>query len=96
MSGDDIDGGSDTVQIISTSGPPITISYEESAYTFAEEATDEAIYVLATLDAAYPRGPGPSISVPHRLFVAERYGGQPRRLRRDNLESEFPSQRFRA
>ena len=64
MSGDDIDGGSDTVQIISTSGPPITISYEESAYTFAENATDEAIYVLATLDAAYPRGPGPSISVP--------------------------------
>ena len=64
VSGDDIDGGSDTVQIISTSGPPITISYEESAYTFAEEATDEAIYVLATLDAAYPRGPGPSISVP--------------------------------
>ena len=30
VSGDDIDGGSDTVQIISTSGPPITISYEES------------------------------------------------------------------
>ena len=64
VSGDGIAGGSDMVKIISTSGPPITISYEESEYTFAEEATDEAIYVLATLDAAYPRGPGPSISVP--------------------------------
>ena len=64
VTGDDIDGGSDTVEIISTSGPPITISYEESEYTFAENATDAAIYVLATLDPAYPRGPGPSISVP--------------------------------
>ena len=58
VSGDGIDGGSETVKIISTSGPPITISYEESAYTFAEEATDEAVYALATLDAAYPRGYG--------------------------------------
>ena len=60
VSGDGIDGGSETVEIISTSGPPITISYEESAYTFAEDATDEAVYALATLDAAYPRGYGPS------------------------------------
>ena len=59
MTGDDIGGGSDTVQIISTSGPPITISYDKSDYTFAENATDPApaIYVLATLDPAYPRGP---------------------------------------
>ena len=55
--GDGISGGEDTVQIISTSGPPITASYEETAYTFAENATDPAIYALATLDAAYPRGP---------------------------------------
>ena len=55
VTGDGIAGGSDMVKIISTSGPPITISYEESDYTFAEDATDEAIYALATLDAAYPR-----------------------------------------
>ena len=57
--GDGIDGGSETVKIISTSEPPITISYEESEYTFAEDATDEAVYAVATLDAAYPRGHGP-------------------------------------
>ena len=57
MSGDGIDGGSDTVAVISTSEPPITISYDMSAYTFAENATDAAVYLVATLDAAYPRGP---------------------------------------
>ena len=57
VSGDGIDGGSDTVQIISTSGPPITISFDMPAYTFAEDATDEAVYAMATLNAAYPRPP---------------------------------------
>ena len=57
VSGDDIDGGSDTVQIISTSEAPITISYDMPDYTFAEDATDEAVYMVATLDAAYPRPP---------------------------------------
>ena len=56
VSGDGIDGGSDTVEIISTSAPPITASYDMPAYTFAEDATDEAIYLVVTLDAAYPRG----------------------------------------
>ena len=55
VSGDGIDGGSDTVAVISTSEPPITISYDMSAYTFAENATDAAVYLVATLDAAYPR-----------------------------------------
>ena len=55
VSGDGIDGGSDTVQIISTSAPPITASYDMPAYTFAEDATDKAIYLEVTLDAAYPR-----------------------------------------
>ena len=55
VSGDGIDGDSDTVAVISTSEPPITISYDMSDYTFAENATDEAIYAVATLDAAYPR-----------------------------------------
>ena len=55
VSGDGIDGGSDTVKIISTSEPPFTASYDMPAYTFAEDATDEAIYLVVTLDAAYPR-----------------------------------------
>ena len=57
VSGDGIDGGSDTVQIISTSEPPITISYDMPEYIFAEDATDEAVYAVVTLDAAYPRAP---------------------------------------
>ena len=57
VSGDGIDGGSETVKIISTSEPPITISYDLSDYTFAEDATDEAVYAMATLNAAYPRPP---------------------------------------
>ena len=57
VTGDGIDGGSDTVAVISTSEPPITISYDMSAYTFAENATDAAVYLVATLDAAYPREP---------------------------------------
>ena len=55
VTGDDIDGGSDMVKIISTSGPPFTASYDMPAYTFAEDATDKAIYLVVTLDAAYPR-----------------------------------------
>ena len=57
VSGDGIDGGSDTVAVISTSEPPITASYDMPTYTFAEDATDEAIYLVVTLDAAYPRPP---------------------------------------
>ena len=57
VSGNGIDGGSDTVAVISTSEPPITISYDMSDYTFAENSTDAAVYLVATLDAAYPRGP---------------------------------------
>ena len=63
MSGDDIDGGSDTVKIISTSEAPITISYDMPDYTFAENATDAAVYLVATLDAAYPREPSRNYSV---------------------------------
>ena len=57
VSGDGIDGGSDTVEIISTSEPPITISYDMSSYAFEEDADDEAIYAVATLHTAYPRPP---------------------------------------
>ena len=57
VTGAGIAGGSTTVEMISTSGPPITISYDMPEYTFAEDATDEAVYMVATLDAAYPRPP---------------------------------------
>ena len=36
VSGDGIAGGSDTVEIISISEPPFTVSYDMSEYTFAE------------------------------------------------------------
>ena len=58
VSGDGIDGGSDTVQIVSTSEPPITVGFDMSEYTFEEDDTDPAaVYMVATLDAAYPRAP---------------------------------------
>ena len=51
-------GGSDTVEIVSTSAPPITVGFDKSAYTFEEDETDPAaVYAVATLDAAYPRAP---------------------------------------
>ena len=50
-------GGSDTVQIISIGEQPLTISYDKPEYTFAENATDVAIYGVATLNAAYHRAP---------------------------------------
>ena len=52
-----IEGGSDTVQIISTSEAPITVSYDMTEYTFKEDAADAAVYVVATLNVAYPRAP---------------------------------------
>ena len=57
VSGDGIDGGSDTVEVVSTSDPPITVGFEMDDYTFAEDATDEEVYAVATLDTAYPRAP---------------------------------------
>ena len=52
-----IEGGSDTVQIISTAEAPITVSYDMTEYTFKEDAADAAVYVVATLNVAYPRAP---------------------------------------
>ena len=72
VTGDGIDGGSETVAIISTSEPPITISYDMSSYTFAEDSTDAAVYVLATLDAAYPRGLSPSLSHTSTIALSTR------------------------
>ena len=58
VSGTGISGGEDTVEIVSTAQPPITIRYDKSSYTFKEDADDEAIYAVATLHTAYPRPPG--------------------------------------
>ena len=59
VSGDGILGGEDTVQIVSTAAPPITVSLDMSAYTFAETdpAEDTAIYLVATLHRDYPEPP---------------------------------------
>ena len=57
VSGAGIFGGSDTVEVVSTAEPPITVGLDMSAYTFAEDATDEAVYVVAKLHPDYPRPP---------------------------------------
>ena len=57
VSGDGVSvGGSDMVQIISISEPPFTVSYDMFEYTFAEHAYTD-IYVVSTLNVAYPRAP---------------------------------------
>ena len=58
-----VSSGEATVEIISTADAPITISYDMSSYTFAEDAADVEIYVVATLDPAYPRAPSRSFFI---------------------------------
>ena len=60
VTGTGIAGGEATVEMVSTADPPITISYDMSSYTFAEDAADVEIYMVATLDPAYPRAPSRS------------------------------------
>ena len=57
VTGAGIAGASATVTMISIADTPITISYDKSSYTFAEDAApaDVIINVEATLDSAYPR-----------------------------------------
>ena len=68
VSGTGIAGGEATVEMVSTADAPITISYDKSSYTFAEDATAVNIYVVATLDPAYPRAPSRSF---YNLFYSE-------------------------
>ena len=63
VSGAGIAGGEATVEMVSTADPPITVSYDMSSYTFAEDAADVNIYVVATLDPAYPRAPSRSFYI---------------------------------
>ena len=59
VSGAGIFGGSDTVEVVSTAEPPITVGLDMSAYSFAEDdpAEDVAVYVVAKLHPDYPRPP---------------------------------------
>ena len=68
VTGAGIAGGEATVEMVSTADAPITISYDKSSYTFAEDAADVNIYVVATLDPAYPRAPSRSF---YNLFYSE-------------------------
>ena len=63
VTGAGIAGGEATVEMVSTADAPITISYDKSSYTFAENATDVEIYVVATLDPAYPQAPSRSFQI---------------------------------
>ena len=65
VTGTGIAGGEATVEMVSTAYAPITVSYDKSSYTFAENANpaDVNIYVVATLDPAYPRAPSRSFAI---------------------------------
>ena len=63
VSGAGIADGEATVEMVSTADAPITVSYDKSSYTFAEDAANVNIYVLATLDPVYPRAPSRSFRV---------------------------------
>ena len=63
VSGAGIAGGEATVEMVSTADAPITVSYDKSEYTFAEDAAAVNIYVVATLDPVYPRAPSRSFFV---------------------------------
>ena len=63
VTGEGITGDSATVEMISIAAPPVTVRYEKSEYTFNEDATDEAIYMVLTVNPVYPRPPTRSVSV---------------------------------
>ena len=68
VTGAGISGGEATVEMVSTAYAPITVSYDKSSYTFAEDAANVNIYAVATLDPAYPRAPSRSF---YNLFNSE-------------------------
>ena len=59
VTGTGVAGGTDTFMVISIADPPITIAFDQDAYTFPEggPADKVDIYVTATLDAAFTRKP---------------------------------------
>ena len=65
VSGYDVSAASVTVEVVAIAGSPVTIAFDESAYSFHEEgpATDVQIGVVAVLDRAFPRLPSGSYRV---------------------------------
>ena len=65
VTGTGVAGGTDTVVVISIADPPITLAFDQDAYTFPEggPADDVEIYVTATLDAAFTRRPSSMFSI---------------------------------
>ena len=59
VTGTGISSNSTIVNVISIAEPPITIAYDEIEYSFTEDGlpADINIYVVATLNPAYPRPP---------------------------------------
>ena len=65
VTGTGVAGGTDTVVVISIADPPITLAFDQDAYSFPEggPADDVEIYVTATLDAAFTRKPSSNFYV---------------------------------
>ena len=65
VTGTGVDGGTDTVVVISIADPPITLAFDKDAYSFPEGglANEVDIYLTATLDAAFPRKPSSNFYV---------------------------------
>ena len=65
VTGTGVAGGTDTFMVISIADPPITIAFDQDAYTFPEggPADEVDIYVTATLDAAFTRKPSSDFSI---------------------------------
>ena len=65
VTGTGVAGGTDTVTVISIADPPITIVFDQDAYSFPEggPADEVNIYLTATLDAAFPRKPSSDFSI---------------------------------
>ena len=57
VTGTGVSGGSDTVEVVSTADPPLTVKFDQPEYYLEENDADAAVYAVATLDPAYPRAP---------------------------------------
>ncbi len=94
VSGTGITGGEEVVEVISISDAPITVSYEHASYTFAEDATNDSVYVLATQYGLFPGAVATRPS--RRLLDGARDGRQSRRLRGDILGGKHRRTRLHA
>ena len=97
--GDGISGSSESVEIISISEPPFTISYDMAEYTFAENDATKPIYAVATLNVAYPRAPSGVLSTQGDLIIhfssREGTAGSPEDYTALSLEEPFNRDEYR-